>query len=201
MLRSRPARRGWESTVSLYPGVRIKEDEVRTTYRLDKWVEPLPAQWCSARHLLAQEDRILQYSTHVQFRQRINELAAASVKFHELIKYLRSEVSKVIGALKIVEMSVAIVRCIGFAGQVPANSKAAIFHKMPKQSDLSEVAYSSDLPNLHCASQHITGDASSSGSVGLKFRQLSRKSHTSNMVVISDQWSRSWRTIPGKSLS
>jgi hypothetical protein len=28
----------------LYPGVRVKEDEVRTAYRLDKCVEPLPAQ-------------------------------------------------------------------------------------------------------------------------------------------------------------
>jgi hypothetical protein len=142
---------------ALYPGVRVKEDEIRATYRGNKSIEPFSAQWCRTRHPLAQEDRIFQYSTHVQLRQRINERTAASIKFHELIEHIRSEVSKVIRALEIVEMSVATVHCIAFAGQIPANSKTAIFRKMPKQSELSEVAYSSDLPNLHCASQTYNG--------------------------------------------
>ena len=94
----------------------------------------------------------------MQFRQGVNGGTAASIKFHEVIKHLRREMSKIFGMLEILEMSLAIFRLIAFAGQVPANSKAAIFRKMPQQSELSEVADPPDLPNLHFASNHTTGD-------------------------------------------
>jgi hypothetical protein len=58
---------------------------------------------------------------------------------------------------------------------------------MPKQGELSKVADSSDLPNLHCASKHITDDAHVFGSIGPQFRRLSRKGHTSNKAVIDEQ--------------
>ena len=39
--------------------------------------------------------------------------------------------------------------------------------EMPEQSELSEVASSSDVPNLHYASDQITGDVRSSSSGGI----------------------------------
>ncbi len=105
----------------------------------------------------------------MQFRQGINEGTAASIELQKVIKHLRGEVSKMFGTFKIVEMSLAIFRPIAFAGQVPANGKAAIFRKMPQQSELSEVADSSDLPNLHFASNHTTGEVRSFGLVEQKF--------------------------------
>jgi hypothetical protein len=184
---------------SLYPAVRIKEDEVRTAYRIDQHIEPLPARWCLSGHLLPEKDCVAQYSAHMQIRQGIDKRAAASVKFQEVIEHLRSKVSKIIGALKIVEMPVAIFRAIAFAGQVPANRKPAIFHKMPEQSELSEVADASDSPNLHCASRYITGGVHFFGSIGTHFRRLSRKSHTpawsSSMILdeklVGISWSKS----------
>jgi hypothetical protein len=93
----------------------------------------------------------------MQFGQRINQGAAAAIKFHEFVKYLRSEVSKVIGALKIVEVPVAIPRRAAFTGEVPANGKAAVFCKMPQQSELSKVTHASDLLDLHCSLQTYNG--------------------------------------------
>jgi len=42
-----------------------------------------------------------------------------------------------------------ISRSIACGSQVPANSKAAILHQMPKQSELSEVANPSNVLNAH----------------------------------------------------
>ena len=168
----------------LYPAVRIKEDEVHTAHRFDQQVEPLPPQHCLSRDLLAEKDSIAQDSAHVQIRQGIDQRTAAAVKFREMIEHLRSEVSKIIGAFEVVEMPVAILRAFAFTGQVPANGKPAILHKMPEQSELSKVADSSDLPNLHFASRYITGDVHFPGSIGTQFRRLSRKSHTSSLADI-----------------
>jgi hypothetical protein len=74
-------------------------------------------------------------------------------------------------------MPVAIFPLIALTGQVPANGKPAIFRKMPEQRELSEIADSSDLLNLHRASTPITDGFHFFGSIGPHFRQLSRKSH------------------------
>lgn len=130
----------------------------------------------------------------MQFRQGVNEGMAASIELHQVIKHLRGEVSKMFRTFKVLEMSLAIFRPVAFAGQVPANGKAAIFHKMPKQSELSEVADSSDLPNLHFASNHTTGEVRPFSVVEQKFHQLSRKGHTANLSTVS-----SWRAFGGES--
>jgi hypothetical protein len=49
---------------------------------------------------------------------------------------------------------------------------------MPQQSELSKVAHSSDLFDLHCASGPTTGDVHSFGAIKTQFCRLSRKGHT-----------------------
>ena len=113
---------------------------------------------------------------------------AASVKFQELIEHLRGEVSKFIWALEIVEMPVAIFRLGAFTGQVPADGKPAISREIPKQGELAEVAYPSDLPNLHRASKHITDGTHFSGAIEPQFCRLSRKSHKPTPAAPDDHW-------------
>jgi len=62
-------------------------------------------------------------------------------------------------------MSLAILPLLVLTREVPANSKAAMFHNMPKQSELCEVANSSDVPQLRRASNHTTGDTTKSSDV------------------------------------
>jgi hypothetical protein len=48
---------------------------------------------------------------------------------------------------------------------------------MPQQSELAEIADSSDLSNLHRASKHITSDIQISCTIGSQLGRPSQKSH------------------------
>jgi len=85
----------------------------------------------------------------LQSRQRISDRRPTGNQFCESVKQLRSEMPEFIGSSKVIEMFIVISRSIACGSQVPANSKAAILHQMPKQSELSEVANSSNVLNAH----------------------------------------------------
>ena len=135
--------------LSLNSVVRIKENEVGAAHGINNPLGPERAQRRLFGDLMSEEDCVFQHATPLQSCQRIGDRTPPHSQNCQLVKQLRGEMPEFIGSSKVIEMFVVISRSIVRGSQVPANSKAAILHQMPKQSELSEVANSSNVLNAH----------------------------------------------------